>query len=122
MTTKAAQDLDGLFETTEVNFRGHSWTFRELSSAEYDDCVKLSTSGEGEEATLDSVQVMRWMIIKGSVEPKLTADSLGKLPLSVVTELSKAVNDLHWAPDTRMATPPDEPELDEDGKEKRPNA
>ena len=60
------------------------------------------------------MQLLRWMIIKGSVEPKLDPATLGKLPFSAVTKISRAVNDLHFAPDDDEAeAPAEEPAEDE---------
>jgi hypothetical protein len=143
MATKAPATVTELFDTTTVEHRGHSYTFRELSAEEYDKCVDLATSGEGEDKNLDTVQMLRWMITKGSVEPKLSLDDLGKLPFSTVTRLSRAVNDLHFAPDPMDAThacakceavvldsaefcsscgEKQPRETDDEGEEKRPNS
>ena len=92
------------FETASVTHRGTTYTFRELSAEEYDQCVELSTTGEGDDKSLDTVQLLRWMIIKGSLEPKLDPAALGKLPFSAVTKISRTVNDLHFARDEDMAT------------------
>lgn len=91
----AAEDLDG-FEQSTVEIRGKSYTFRELSSGEYDDAVNKSKAGKDD--IPDAVQLLRWMIIKGSVDPKLDAASLSKLPLGVVGKISDAVNELHFGP------------------------
>jgi len=117
VVTKAA--VDEAFDTIEVTHKGKTFSFRELTAEEYDQCVALAT---GDDKSLDTVQLLRWMIVKGSVDPKLDPASLGKLPFSAVGKISKAVNDLHFAPDPDDAVPPAEPELDEDGDEKRPNS
>lgn len=121
-TPPAPADIDEGFSTASVTHRGRTFTFRELSAEEYDHAVDLATKGAGDEKELDTVQLLRWMIVTGSVEPKLDAAKLGKLPFSTVTRISKTVNDLHFAPDEDEAEQPDEPELDEDGNEKRPNS
>ena len=126
MSTKTAQptplEIAEAFDTVEVVHKGKTFTFRELSAEEYDQCVEVSSHGEGDDKQLDTVQLLRWMIIKGSVEPKLDPAALGRLPFSAVTKISRAVNDLHFAPDRFEADAPEEPELDDEGNEKRPNS
>lgn len=92
--TKAApagDEFDG-FDKKTVEIRGKEYTFRELSTTEYDDAVKKSTH----DGMTDTVQLLRWMIIVGSVDPKLDAGSVGKLPFGVLGDISTAVNDLHF--------------------------
>ncbi len=120
MATKTAPaNIDDMFDTISVTHKGHGYSFRELSAEEYDRCVALATKDGGD---LDTVQLLRWMIVTGSVEPKLDAGGLSKLPFSAVTRISRAVNDLHFSPDDTDAELPEKPELDEDGEEKRPNS
>lgn len=90
------EGLEG-FEQKTITVRGKEYTFRELSSTEYDDCVRGST--DVKTGDIDTVQLLRRMIIKGSVEPKLDASALGKLPFGVVGKISGAVNDLHFMPE-----------------------
>ncbi len=119
MATKTAAPVDDTFDTINVTHKGRAYSFRELSAEEYDRCVALATKESGD---LDTVQLLRWMIVEGSIEPKLDAGALGKLPFSAVTRISRAVNDLHFSPDDTDAEMPEKPELDEDGEEKRPNS
>ena len=115
-------DIAESFETTTVTHKGKTYSFRELSAEEYDKCVDLATTGEGDDKDLNTVQLLRWMIVTGSVEPKLDPASLGKLPFSAVGRISRAVNNLHFMQDEDEADKPDEPELDDEGNEKRPNS
>jgi len=116
-TTPTPEDL---FDTVDVAVRGKHFRFRELSASEYDACVKLATSEET--GDVDTVQLLRQMIRKGSVEPVLSYEDLGKLPFGVVTAISKAVNDLHFSRTDDDAEQPETPELDKDGNEVRPNS
>lgn len=101
--TPTAAEIDEAFNTTSVKNKGKTYTFRELSAEEYDECVELASRGEGDDKTLDTVQMLRWMIIKGSVDPKLDIASVAKMPFSLTTKISRAVNDLHFAPDEDLA-------------------
>jgi hypothetical protein len=101
--TPTPTEVDEGFNTTEITVKGKSYSFRELSAEEYDECVELASHGEGDDKTLDTVQMLRWMIVKGSVDPKLNPAQLGKLPFSATTKISRAVNDLHFAPDEDLA-------------------
>ena len=107
MTTAAkaptASDIDEGFNTAEITIKGKTYSFRELSAEEYDECVELASHGEGDDKTLDTVQMLRWMIVKGSVDPKLNPAQLGKLPFSATTKISRTVNDLHFKPDEDLA-------------------
>jgi hypothetical protein len=128
MATKTAAgpsdtDIAESFNTTDVTHKGKTFSFRELSAEEYDQCVELASKGEGDDKSLDTVQLLRWMIVRGSVDPKLDPASLGKLPFSATTKISKAVNDLHFLPDedeaplkTCVNTDCDEAELRADAK------
>jgi hypothetical protein len=89
------EDYDG-FEQKTVTIKGTDYTFRELSTGEYDDAIQKSTDKAADGP--DSVKLLRWMIIMGSVEPKLTSGSLAKLPMSTTGKISDAVNELHFGP------------------------
>ena len=99
-TDEPVDDFDG-FQQKTINVRGKDYTFRELSSGEYDDAIRLSKPNK--DADPDSVQLLRLMIIKGSVEPKLDGNGLAKLPLGVVGKISDAVNELHFGPNDLTA-------------------
>lgn len=97
--TPTPTEIDEGFDQTSVTHKGTTYTFRELSAEEYDECVELASHGEGDDKQLDAVQMLRWMIVKGSLQPKLNASTLAKLPFSATTKISRAVNDLHFRPD-----------------------
>lgn len=100
--TPTATDIADNFNTAEVTHKGTTYSFRELSAEEYDHAVELATSDDLDadgNKKLDTVQLLRWMIVQGSVEPKLNPASLGKLPFSATTKISRTVNDLHFRPD-----------------------
>ena len=92
---KVDTDDEDLFPTTTVETRGRTYKFRELSAEEYDASVELATKDD----VLNTVQLLRWMITKSSVDPKLSPADVAKLPLGVVGAIGKAVNDLHFGED-----------------------
>ena len=100
--------LSPTFLEEEVNARGTTYKFRELSIGEYDDLVKKATrtipnpmTGEDVE-TVDNTLLLKLMVIKCSIEPKLTPEALANLPMRVVLKLNQTVNRMHYG---------DEPEV-----------
>lgn len=92
------------FVTKDLEIRGKTFRIRELTSSEYDKCVSLATDDSG----LDTVKLLRWMLIKSVIEPAdFNADELGKLSFTTVRELSKAVNDVHFpvSPEDSLGNP-----------------
>jgi len=81
------------FLEKEVTLRGATYKFRELSSEEYD---KLYKAAEKQDGDVDTIVLLRLMTTKSIVEPPLSADQLGKLPLRVTRELTRIVSDLHF--------------------------
>jgi hypothetical protein len=96
-----------------INLRGTVYRFRELSIREYDDLVKKATTMKPnlmtgqEEEDVDSTLLLRFMVLKACIQPKLTQSALDELPMPVVLKLNQTVNLMHYG---------DEPELpvDED--------
>lgn len=81
------------FLEKEVSLRGVNYKFRELSSEDYDKLYKTAEKQDGE---VDTIVLLRLMVTKSIVEPPLTPDQLGKLPLRVSRELTRVVSDLHF--------------------------
>lgn len=81
------------FLEKETTLRGVTYKFRELSSEEYD---KLYKAAEGADGEVDTIVLLRLMVAKTIVDPSLSADQLGKLPLRVSRELTRVVSDLHF--------------------------
>lgn len=82
------------FVERELNLRGVNYRIRELSAQQYDDCVRMATKADDE---IDMVALLKLMVTKSLVEPKLTSDDLAALPYRVSRELGSAVNRLHFA-------------------------
>lgn len=94
------------FVTKEVVIRGTTYRLKELSETEYDACSKMATGADGR---LDSVLLLKVMLSKALVEPKLSAEQLAAKPYRVGNELRAEINRLHWGDDEF------EVEEDEDG-------
>jgi hypothetical protein len=111
MTSKI-QPLTPEFLEEEVNARGVNYRFRELSIGEYDDLVQKATTKRpngigGEDELIDNAVLLKLMVIKCSVDPKLSAESLSHLPMRVVMKFNATVNRMHYG---------DEPEKKDDDK------
>lgn len=89
----SATELSNGFDAKELVLRGATYRLREMSAAEYDDCIKKAT-GEGDE--VDMVVLNRLMILKSLEEPVLDAEGLAAMPYRLVRKLGTAVNALHF--------------------------
>ena len=108
------------FLEEEVTVRGMTFRLRELSIGDYDELVKKATKKESdpitgrEDEVVDNTVLLKLMVMRCSVEPKLTAEALSNLPMRVVLKLNQTVNRMHYG---------DEPETekkadDEEGTDK----
>lgn len=119
-----ARTLTPDFNEEVVKIRGQEFRLRELSIGEYDDLVKKATTertnpmtGEEEEQT-DNQLLLKLMVLKCVVEPKLSAEKLGELPMRVVLKLNQTVNRMHYGDE-----PTEEGEADAaDEEEEKGNA
>lgn len=105
-----SQALTPDFNEEEVTLRnGVTYRLRELSIGDYDELVakatkKVTNPLTGEDAeTIDNAVLLKMMVLRCSVDPKLTAESLSNLPMRVVLKLNKTVNLMHYGeePETR---------------------
>jgi hypothetical protein len=96
----AKEGLTFEFEEKQLEVKGKEFKLRELTAEKYDECVKLAT---GPDDDIDMVTLLRLMLLESLQEPKLEADQLGKLPYSVIRQLTTAVNRLHFT-DTTAAS------------------
>jgi len=106
------------FLEESVTVRGATYRLRELSIGDYDELVKKATrsvtnpiTGEDQE-TVDNSLLLKLMVIKCSVEPKLTPEALANLPMRVVLKLNQTVNRMHYGdePETAKGDDADEGE------------
>jgi hypothetical protein len=120
--SRTASPLTPEFLEQEVVVRGSTFTLRELSIGEYDELVRKSTQKQtnpvtGEETeTIDNSLLLKLMVIKCSVAPKLTAEALSNLPMRVVLKLNQTVNKMHYGdePESEKAVEEGEPAKGED--------
>ena len=116
------RSLNTDFTEEVVKIRDQEYRLRELSIGEYDDLVKKSTTertnpmtGEEEEQT-DNQLLLKLMVLKCVVEPKLTAERLGTMPMRVVLKLNQTVNRMHYGDEPSESVKADEEE--EEGEKK----
>lgn len=109
MSPRASTPISPDFLEEEVSVRGMTFRLRELSIGDYDDLVKKATktvsnpiTGE-EDESIDNALLLKLMVLKCSVEPKLTPESLANLPMRVVLKLNQTVNRMHYGdePETK---------------------
>ena len=102
MTPRAASPITPDFLEEEVTVRGVTYRLRELSIGDYDELVKKATTKTtspmtgAEEETIDNALLLKFMVLRCSVEPKLTPESLASLPMRVVLKLNQTVNRMHY--------------------------
>ena len=108
---RAAHALTPDFSEETVVIRGVSYRLRELSIGDYEDLVKKATTnktnpltGEDDEQ-IDNALLLKLMVIRCSVAPKLTAEALSNLPMRVVLKLNQTVNKMHYGdePESKLA-------------------
>lgn len=92
---KDAEELDDELITKTVTIRGTDYLLRELSQEEYDACVQMATGKDG----FDNILLLKFMLSKSLVKPKLTAEDLKRKPFKVTNELRMHVNRMHWGDD-----------------------
>ncbi len=102
----------------EVSVRGTTFKLRELSIGEYDDIVRKATTKQtnalGEETeTIDNALLLKMMVLRSSVDPKLTPETLAALPMRVVVKLNSTVNRMHYGDEPEEVTKPDAESEDE---------
>lgn len=113
------EPADDGFDRRTITIKGTEYRLRELSSAEYDKAVKLSTPEDSDQ--VDTVQLLRWMISYSLEEPKLDMKGLGELSFKTLARLGAVVNDLHFNIEDDSDVEED-PDATPNKEGKRPNA
>lgn len=80
------------FATKTIRISGKSFTFRELSVEENDNCADAARTENG---GINGRTMMRLMIIASATDPKLSADMLAKMPQRAYIRIYDTVNDLN---------------------------
>lgn len=116
---RAAHALTPDFSEETVVIRGVSYRLRELSIGDYEDLVKKATTTKSnpmtgeEDEQVDNALLLKLMVIRCSVAPKLTAEALSNLPMRVVLKLNQTVNRMHYG-DEPESKPAEEEEVSEE--------
>lgn len=100
MATRQLKPVDSAEESdefahSEVTLHGVTYQLRELDSKVYDECCELATKENGD---IDTVLLLKIMLPKVCVSPKLTADKVGAMPMSLRRSLLEEVDRLHFPP------------------------
>ena len=111
-----AASLTPDFLEEEVTVRGVTYRLRELSIGDYDELVKKATTkttdpltGRDEES-IDNALLLKLMVLRCSVDPKLTPESLSTLPMRVVLKLNQTVNRMHYGDEPETVKKDDDAE------------
>jgi hypothetical protein len=89
-------------EVVKIVARGVEYTFRELEIGEYDKLVKEASHQEADEdgvmqEVTDNTILLRLMVFKSCVSPKMTPETAAKMGTKLYRGLSRVVNDLHFS-------------------------
>jgi len=106
----AARGNDPVFETVEVEAGGTTYTLRELTAGEYDECLTLATAEDG---NVDMVLMVKLMLTK-SIDG-LSDQQLMTLPYKISRALKREVSRLHWAEDQEEVKDEAETGIEEEG-------
>jgi len=89
------------FATKELVIGETTYTFKELTVGENDFCADAA---KGPDGNIDGRKMMRLMVSKSSVEPKLTIEDLAEAPNRLYVKFCEVVNDLN-IPDDEEESP-----------------
>jgi len=108
------------FPERRVDIRGQRFTLRALTIGEYDECMKKSTTQRPDPVTgedrdfVDNQALLRFMVMKSVVEPRMTADVLAGLPTPIAFTLNRIVNEMHFNEIEVTEVEDEEPEGEDD--------
>lgn len=121
---RTATTMTPEFNEEVVTLRGVDYRLRELSIGEYDGLVALATekrinpiTGQDEE-DIDNTALLKFMVLKCVIDPKLSAEKLAGLPMRVVLKLNQTVNRMHYG-DEPVAEKKKDDEAEEPEAEKK---
>lgn len=102
------EEFDDQFKTVRATMRGRTYVLRELEADEYERCLEQSRGEDGES---DNIALLKLMLAKSVVEPKMTVAQLWKLPYPVIRKLNDIINEMHFSvEETEEEKQPDEDE------------
>jgi hypothetical protein len=99
--SKGVTKVPFAFSEKSITIDETEYKFKELSVGENDFCADGSKNEKGD---IDGRKMMRLMVVKSSVEPKLTLEDIADVPNRIYLKFCEVVNDLNM---------PDEDETDE---------
>ena len=99
---KGATPVPFPFETKTLTIGETEYTFKELTVGENDFCADAAKNDKGD---IDGRKMMRLMVAKSSVEPKLSLEDLLECPNRVYVKFCEAVNDLNIPADEDDESP-----------------
>lgn len=112
-TRRALTAVDGEpeeseFAHSEITVKGVEYKFVELDAETYDECCELAKREDG---TIDTVLLLKVMLPKSLVSPKLGEQKIAKMPMSLRRSLLTEVDLLHFPPIAlpAPASPPETP-------------
>lgn len=80
------------FETKNLTIGETEYTFKELTVGENDACADAA---KGPDGNIDGRKMMRLMVSKSSVEPKLSLEDLAECPNRLYIKFCEVVNALN---------------------------
>ena len=125
MARGATNSLSPEFLEETVTVRGATYKLRELSIGEYDELVAKATTtktnGVGDETeSVDNTLLLKLMVMKCAVDPKLTAETMSLLPMRVMLKINQTVNRMHYGDEpttvAKNGTSPDTSDEEEPAK------
>lgn len=102
MPSRAASPITPEFLEEEITVRGITYHFRELSIGEYDELMRKATTKSlnpltgQEDETIDNALLLRLMVLRCCIDPKLTPETLAGLPMRVSLKFNQTVNRMHY--------------------------
>lgn len=88
------EEFEDGFKIVRATMRGVTYVIRELPADEYEKCVEKSKSDSG---ASDNITLLKLMLDKALMQPKMTVAELWKLPYPIIRKLNDIINDLHFS-------------------------
>lgn len=108
----SVESLDGEFKVRRVTMRGVTYVLTELPADEYEKCLQAATETVDGRDRINNGTLLKLMMDKALVEPKITAAAVFKKPYPVVRALNDIIDELHYTPEE-----PEEDSADDEDSE-----
>ena len=82
------------FKVVRATMRGTTYVLKELPADVYEKCLEGSRDSEGNS---DNITLLKLMLDKALIEPKMTVKQLWELPYPVIRKLNDIINDIHFS-------------------------